>query len=133
GSAADRWILDRLNAVVGETTALLGDFQFAKAAEGLYHFAWDEFCDWYVELAKAPLQAGGEPAEHTRAVLGTVLDTLLRLLHPFVPFVTESLWTQLTGGETLVVAAWPRSSGRQPDETAGAVIADTIKLVTEIR
>ncbi len=133
GSAADRWILDRLDAVVAETTALLGDFQFAKAAEGLYHFAWDEFCDWYVELAKAPLYAGGEQADHTRAVLGTVLDTLLRLLHPFIPFVTESLWTSLTGGETLVTANWPESSGREPDPDAAAGMADVMRLVTEIR
>jgi len=133
GSAADRWILDRLDAVVAETTTLLVDFQFAKAAEGLYHFAWDEFCDWYVELAKAPLQSGGAVADHTRAVLGTVLDTLLRLLHPFVPFVTESLWTQLTGGETLVTTSWPTQSGTVPDPQAAAQIADTIKLVTEIR
>ena len=133
GSAADRWILDRLDAVVAETTAFLGDFQYAKAAEGLYHFAWDEFCDWYVELAKAPLQAGGDGAEHTRAVLGTVLDAVLRLLHPFVPFVTESLWTQLTGGETLVTAAWPAPSGRAPDPAAASQIADIVALVTEIR
>jgi valyl-tRNA synthetase len=133
GSAADRWITDRLDAVVAETTALLADFQFAKAAEGLYHFAWDEFCDWYVELAKAPLQAGGAAADHTRAVLGTVLDTLLRLLHPFVPFVTESLWTQLTAGETLVIADWPQPSGHTDDPDAASQIADTIKLVTEIR
>jgi valyl-tRNA synthetase len=133
GSAADRWILDRLDTVVAETTALLGDFQFAKAAEGLYHFAWDEFCDWYVELAKAPLQSGGAAADHTRAVLGTVLDALLRLLHPFVPFVTESLWTQLTGGETLVTASWPAPSGTAPDPQAAGQIADIIKLVTEIR
>ncbi|HET8588319.1 MAG TPA: valine--tRNA ligase [Nakamurella sp.] len=132
-SAADRWILDRLDAVVAETTSLLADFQFAKAAEGLYHFAWDEFCDWYVELAKAPLQAGGQDADRTRAVLGTVLDALLKLLHPFVPFVTESLWTQLTGGETLVTAPWPGSTGRQPDPAAAAEVADIMRLVTEIR
>ncbi len=133
GSPADRWILDRLDAVTAETTAMLGDFQYAKAAEELYHFAWDEFCDWYLELAKAPLQAGGPAADHTRAVLGTVLDALLRLLHPFVPFVTESLWTRLTGGETLVTAAWPTPSGRAVDAAAAAEIADVIKVVTEIR
>ena len=73
----------------------------------LYHFVWDEFCDWYVELAKVPLAAGGDAAHHTRLVLGHALDTVLRLLHPVVPFVTEALWTALTGGESLVVASWP--------------------------
>ncbi len=64
--------------------------------ESLYHFAWDEFCDWYLELAKLPLKAGGQAADTTRRVLGEVLDVVLRLLHPVVPFVTEELWTALT-------------------------------------
>jgi valyl-tRNA synthetase len=133
GSAADRWILGRLDDVIAATTALLGDFQFAKAAEGLYHFAWDEVCDWYLELAKAPLYDEGAGAEHTRAVLGTVLDALLKLLHPFVPFVTESLWTALTGGESLVIAPWPAASTVAADTAAATEIADVIKLVTELR
>ena len=69
------------------------------------HFAWDEVCDWYVELAKISL--AGPSAGVTRRVLGEVLDTLLRLLHPMIPFATEALWTALTGGESVVVAAWP--------------------------
>jgi valyl-tRNA synthetase len=133
GSAADRWILGRLDEVIAATTSLLGDFQFAKAAEGLYHFAWDEVCDWYLELAKAPLYDEGAGAEHTRAVLGTVLDALLKLLHPFVPFVTESLWTALTGGESLVIAPWPVASGVAADAAAATEIADVMKLVTELR
>ncbi len=72
-------------------------------------------------------------ADHTREVLGTVLDALLRLLHPFVPFVTESLWTRLTGGETLVVAQWPLATGRSADPVAAQTISDLMKLVTEIR
>jgi valyl-tRNA synthetase len=133
GTSADRWILDRIDTLIGETTALLGDFQYAKAAEGLYHFAWDEFCDWYLEVAKVQIRAGELQATHTRAVLGTVLDSLLRLLHPFVPFVTESLWTRLTGGESLVIADWPVSSGRPVDPSAAQAISDLVKLVTEIR
>ncbi|MEJ7647841.1 MAG: valine--tRNA ligase [Nakamurella sp.] len=130
---ADAWILDRLDEVIARTTEQLADFQFAKAAEGLYHYAWDEFCDWYVELAKVQTRESEARAATTRAVLGTVLDALLRLLHPFVPFVTESLWTSLTAGESLVVAAWPQPSARLPRAGAKSFIGDLDKLVTEIR
>ncbi|MDQ2847625.1 MAG: valine--tRNA ligase [Actinomycetota bacterium] len=137
---ADAWILDRLDEVVGRTTELLGDFQFAKAAEGLYHYAWDEFCDWYLELAKVQLRAGfdADPdrAQTTRAVLGTVLDTLLRLLHPFVPFVTETLWTTLTGGHhgpSLVIAAWPTPSGREHRPQSHDFISTFDAALTTVR
>ena len=98
------------------------DFQFGKAAEGLYHFAWDEFCDWYLELAKVPdrwrrRRPGARPPGRCSAPCWTAL---LRLLHPFVPFVTETLWTSLTGGESLVIADWPTPSGRSADAAAPA-------------
>ena len=80
----------------------------ARSASALYHFAWDEVCDWYLELAKAALSGpDGQAGQVTREVLGYVLDRLLRLLHPVIPFVTEELWTALTGGTTIVTAAWP--------------------------
>ena len=135
-SPADRWILDRLDEMVAATTELLADFQFAKAAEGLYHFAWDEFCDWYVELAKVQLAAGEGDLDRqvlTRQVLGTVLDGLLRLLHPFVPFVTDTLWTSLTGEESLVIAEWPERSGRTAEPAAAGWVSDIQVLTTEIR
>ncbi|HET6686495.1 MAG TPA: valine--tRNA ligase, partial [Jiangellaceae bacterium] len=106
-SAPDRWILSRLHATVAAVDAYYEDFQFAKASEALFHFAWDEFCDWYVELAKTPLVAGGDAAERARLVLGNIIDVLLRLLHPLTPFVTETLWTALTRQETVVTAPWP--------------------------
>ncbi|HEY3262431.1 MAG TPA: valine--tRNA ligase, partial [Pseudonocardiaceae bacterium] len=132
---ADRWILGRLHAVTREVDALLEDFQFGKSAEALYHFTWDEFCDWYLELAKVQLQAAERTADVTRAVLGYVLDTLLRLLHPFVPFVTEALWTALTGGESVTIAPWPPPEPSTVDETEVAAqrVAAVQKLVTEIR
>ncbi|CAM2829523.1 valine--tRNA ligase [Saccharomonospora xinjiangensis] len=130
---SDRWILGRLSTVVSEVDDLLERFQFAKATNVLYHFTWDEFCDWYLELAK--VQLSGEHADGTRAVLGHVLDVVLRLLHPFIPFITERLWITLTGGESLVVAEWPAGEKwiRQPDPGADARIADVQKLVTEVR
>ena len=122
-STADRWILSRLHETVAEVDALYEDFQFAKASEALYHFAWDEVCDWYVELAKLPLAAGGAEATRTRAVLGSVLDVLLRLLHPTVPFVTETLWTTLTGDESLVIATWPTPDASRHDAAASREIS----------
>jgi len=132
-SAADRWILSRLHATIAEVDAYYEDFEFAKATEALYHFAWDEFCDWYVELAKTTLAAGGADAHRTRALLGHVLDNLLRVLHPVIPFVTEELWTALTGGESLVVAGWPQADASYIDPAAEARIAAVQKVVTEVR
>ena len=129
---ADRWILGRLREVREQTDALLEDFQFAKATEGLYHFTWDELCDWYVELAKVQLRDPAT-AEGTRAVLGHALDALLTLLHPIIPFVTEELWTALTGGESVVVASWPVDAGAAPDRAATARVLDLQRLVTEVR
>jgi valyl-tRNA synthetase len=132
-SVADRWMLSRLHASVAEIDALYDDYEFAKATEALYHLVWDEFCDWYVELAKGPLARGGAEAEATGAVLGHVLDVLLRLLHPVVPFVTETLWTTLTGKESVVVAEWPTADGSLVDSDAEAQIAAVQDLITEIR
>ncbi len=98
-SVPDRWILSRLSAVTAQVDADFERFEFAKACETLYHFAWDEFCDWYLELAKIPLasaeEGAGDGAGATRDVLGFVLDHLLRLLHPIMPFLTDELWTAL--------------------------------------
>jgi valyl-tRNA synthetase len=109
------------------------EFEFARLAEGLYHFTWDEFCDWYLELAKVQLGEGGARADATRAVLGHVLDRVLRLLHPLMPFITERLWTTLTGQESLVVAEWAAVSGATADPAATGRIEAVQRLVTEIR
>ncbi len=132
-STVDRWLLSRLSAVVAEVDADYEGFEFAKAAEALYHFIWDDFCDWYVELAKVPLAAGGEAADRTRRVLGHVLDTVLRLLHPIVPFVTETLWTALTSGESVVVAPWPAADPERRDPAAEAEFTALQDVVTEVR
>jgi valyl-tRNA synthetase len=127
---ADRWILGRLDEVRAEADAAFESYEFSRACEALYHFAWDEFCDWYVELAKVQISQG---LSHTTAVLAAVLDTLLKLLHPVMPFVTETLWKTLTGGESIVVADWPEPSGSAPDAVATRRITDMQKLVTEVR
>jgi valyl-tRNA synthetase len=130
---ADRWILDKADALVSEVDTSFEEFEFARLAEALYHFTWDEFCDWYVELAKVQLAEGGTRADATRAVLGQVLDTVLRLLHPLMPFITERLWTTLTGRHTLVTADWASTSGGVADPAATERIEAVQQLVTEIR
>jgi len=133
-SMPDRWILSRLAATTAEVDALFEEFEFAKASDVLYHFAWDEFCDWYLELAKPTLN-GPDPAAAglTRRVLGHVLDQLLRLIHPIMPFVTDELWTALTGGDSVMVAAWPAAVSSDRDPAAEAVIEALMRLVTSVR
>lgn len=130
---ADRWIIDRLDTVLIEVDAAFDAYEFGKACEALYHFAWDELCDWYLELSKVQFTESEARAESTRVVLGTVLDSVLRLLHPVIPFVTETLWQALTGGESVVIAQWPRPTGVSADTGSAQRIADLQRLVTEIR
>ncbi|GAA2418755.1 valine--tRNA ligase [Streptomyces pulveraceus] len=131
-SVTDRWILSRLNKTVAEVDAYYDDFQFSKLSEALRHFAWDEVFDWYVELSKTTFFGGGRPAEVSGRVLGEVLDVMLRLLHPVVPFVTETLWTALTGRESVVIADWPTDSGFR-DDAAEREIELVQQVVTEVR
>ncbi|AZG43986.1 valine--tRNA ligase [Gordonia insulae] len=131
---ADRWILDRLATVRAEADAGFESYEFSKACESLYHFAWDEVCDWYLELAKVQFAENDEQRSRaTSLVLGTVLDQLLRLLHPVMPFVTEVLWTALTNEESLVVAAWPQPTDTGTDTRAAQHIDDLQRLITEVR
>ena len=132
-STVDRWILSRLQHVITEVDELFEAYEFAKVCDVLYHFAWDDVCDWYVELSKPVLAGGGAEAERTRRVLGHVLDQLLRLLHPVIPFVTEELWTVLTSADTVVTAAWPTVDGALIDDAAEAELAALQKVVTEVR
>jgi valyl-tRNA synthetase len=134
-SAADRWILSRLGTVTAQVDAGYEDFQFAKTAEALYHFLWDEVCDWYLELSKLPLSVAGRRAEVTRRVLGEVLDVVLRLLHPIMPFLTDALWHALTGEDSVVVARWPtdRAAATPSDRAAEQEIDRLRGLITEIR
>jgi valyl-tRNA synthetase len=132
-SAPDRWILSRLARTVAEVNAYYEDFQFAKVCDTLFHFAWDEVCDWYVELAKTPLTHGGAEAAATRRVLGEVLDVLLKLLHPVIPFVTETLWRSLTHGTSIVIAEWPVADANAVDDAAEGEITTLQSVVTEVR
>jgi valyl-tRNA synthetase len=132
-SIVDKWILSRLQHVIAEVDEQLATYEFAKACDTLYHFAWDDVCDWYLELSKPVLATDGAGAARSRRVLGHVLDQLLRLLHPVIPFVTEELWTVLTGAESIVVAAWPAADAARIDDVAEEELAALQKVVTEVR
>ncbi|GGM28621.1 valine--tRNA ligase [Dactylosporangium sucinum] len=133
-TTVDRWVLSRLQHVIGEVDEQFEAFELAKVCDTLYHFAWDDVCDWYLELTKPVLSGTDEAAkERTRRVLGHVLDRLLRLLHPIMPFVTEELWTTLTGDRTVVRAAWPVADESRIDDAAEAELANLQRVVTEVR
>ena len=127
----DQWILTRLNETIAQADEYLENFEFAKASELIYHFAWDDLCDWYLELTKSTF--AGEDKAATARVLGHVLDQLLRLLHPSMPFITEQLWCNLTGGETLVTAAWPVADATLQGEDSIHVVTNIQEIITEIR
>lgn len=115
-SLADRWILSRLEQVQNEVTRLIDSWQFGEAGRQLYEFLWNEYCDWYIEAAKVRLYDGTpEQANATGQVLAFVLEHSLRLLHPYMPYVTETIWQNLPGlqkdGRALIVSRWPHVSG----------------------
>jgi len=130
-SEIDKWVLSRLSETTTEFTALIESYEFARACETIYHFAWDDLCDWYLELSKEAFASGNAGA--SQRVLGHVLDTLFRLLHPVMPFITETLWTTLTGGETLVTAAWPVADSSHINKKSEALVGDLQKIITEVR
>ena len=104
----DKWVLNRLSVVIKEVTENLEKFELGLAVQKLYDFIWDIFCDWYIEIAKIRLQLGGKPAEHAKAVLVYVMTNTLKLLHPFMPFITEEIWQTLPHeGESIMISDWP--------------------------
>jgi len=129
----NKWILSRLDETVAEVDQYFEKFEFAKACELIYHFAWDDLCDWYLELTKSSFAKGGTGATDTQRVLGHVLDQLLRLMHPVMPFITEELWCNLTGKETLVTSTWPKFDPSQRDEASLVAVSKVQEIITEIR
>jgi len=139
-TVADRWILSRLAELSSRVDEGLDTYEFGEVARGLYDFFWNEYCDWYIELAKARLAEGGQARASVQRILVFVLDQALRLLHPMMPFVTEAIWRNLPraaddGAPSLMVAAWPRSSAlvRFADEGAERSISRLIDVVTGVR
>jgi valyl-tRNA synthetase len=144
----DRWILSRLNKTARDVDAALTGYQFHEAVQTLYHFFWDDFCDWYIELTKADVTAE-EPSparERARSRLVTVLEQALRLLHPFMPYITEELWQKLPGVSekllhpaysdaqpTIMLSAYPQSDANLIDERAEWEMGIIFDLISRVR
>ena len=132
-SLPDRWIRGRLNDVIRDVRKSLEDYKFNEASNSLYQFIWHEFCDWYLELAKLYLyQEGGEKRQKlTKRTLLEVLDAVLRLLHPFMPFITEEIWQQLPQrkeNESIMIAQFPKPDKGYDDES----VVDEMGLIIEV-
>jgi valyl-tRNA synthetase len=143
---ADRWIVSRLNKTATDVNRALGRYEFHTAVSTLYHFFWDDFCDWYIELKKDEITSG-DPASSTRIL--TIMETALRMLHPFMPYLTEELWQKLPGTsarlhdqaysnaeKTVMLASFPIGDPRAVDETVESemrAVIDVIKKVRNIR
>ncbi|GAB4435596.1 MAG: valine--tRNA ligase [Chloroflexi bacterium OHK40] len=143
-SLADRWILSRYSRLVAEVGRLMEGYNFGEAGRQIQEFLWGDFADWYVEAAKVQLEQEGESRQASRAVLYTVLEGSLRLLHPFMPYVTEELWQYLTGDgqtvshypeapRTIMLAAYPGEEARAVDEAAERDWELTRELIVAIR
>ncbi|QPA57720.1 valine--tRNA ligase [Lysinibacillus sphaericus] len=137
-SVADKWILTRLNETIERVTSLAERYEFGEVGRELYNFIWDDFCSWYIEMAKLPLYGEDEAAKKTtRSILAYVLDQTMRLLHPFMPFITEEIWQHLPhDGESITVAAWPtvRTDLHFADESDNMkLLMDIIRSVRNIR
>lgn len=136
--AVNRWIIAETIETVQALDLALADLRFDGAANTIYQFTWSRFCDWYLELIKPVLQSGAEGGAETRAVAGWVLDQILVMLHPFMPFITEELWHALSDPahprvNDLIVARWPMADARAIDPAARAEVDWLIRLVSEIR
>jgi valyl-tRNA synthetase len=135
-SLAERWIRSRLAATITAVRTSLRRYRFNDAASAIYQFLWHEFADWYLEIAKISLYRAADPAERARTqrALVTVLETTLRLLHPFMPFITEELWQRLPGaGPSIMVASYPRVARKQADPAAERDMGALMEAITAVR
>ncbi len=134
----DKWILSKLNALIPDVTENLDKFELGIAVQKIYDFIWDSYCDWYIELTKPRLYAEDESSKPVaQQVLVYVLDQFLKLLHPFMPFITEEIWQALPHeGETIMLSAWPTEDARlhfPAEESAMETIMDAIRAVRNRR
>ena len=132
---ADKWILSRLNDTVRDVTRLFDSFEFGEAGRALYNFIWNDFCDWYIEMAKENLTGEDEKLKkNTQRILRYVLDQILRLMHPIMPFVTEKIWLSMPhDGASLVVAEYPVEHAEFDNQVAEKDMDNLIELIKAVR
>lgn len=132
---ADKWILSRLNDTVRDVTRLFDSFEFGEAGRALYNFIWNDFCDWYIEMAKENLTGEDEKLKkNTQRILRYVLDQILRLMHPIMPFVTEKIWLSMPhDGVSLVVAEYPVEHAEFDNQVAEKDMDNLIELIKAVR
>jgi valyl-tRNA synthetase len=134
-SVPDKWILTRLNETIDHVTKLSERYEFGEVGRALYNFIWDDFCDWYIEMAKLPLYGEDENAKKTtRSILAHVLDQTMRLMHPFMPFITEEIWQNLPHvGESITTAKWPEVNPALSDEQAAGEMKLLMEMIRSVR
>ncbi len=134
-SLADKWILTRLNETIEHVTKNTNKYEFGEAGRNLYNFIWDDFCDWYIEMAKLPLYGDDEARKKTtRSVLAYVLDQTMRMLHPYMPFITEEIWQQLPhDGDSITVASWPEVQNEFNDDMAAKEMKRLVAIIKSVR
>ncbi|MDG5470972.1 valine--tRNA ligase [Jeotgalibacillus sp. ET6] len=134
-SVADHWILTRLNDTIKNVTSLADRYEFGEVGRTLYNFIWDDFCNWYIEMSKLPLNGEDEEAKKTtRSILAYVLDQTMRLLHPFMPFITEEIWQNLPHeGESITESSWPVEKHELTDREAEEEMKLLIEIIRAVR
>ncbi|WP_217586859.1 valine--tRNA ligase [Lentibacillus saliphilus] len=134
-SLADKWILTRLNEAIEHVTENSDKYEFGEAGRHLYNFIWDDLCDWYIEMAKIPLYGDDEVAKRTtQSVLAYVLDQTMRMLHPFMPFITEEIWQKLPHeGPSITVASWPQVRKDLHDHQAATEMKRLVSIIKSVR
>ncbi|WP_086042894.1 valine--tRNA ligase [Macrococcoides canis] len=134
-SLADEWILTRLNETIEEVTRLADKYEFGEVGRVLYNFIWDEFCDWYIEMSKIPMNGDDEAQKQmTRSILAYTLDSIMRMLHPFMPFVTEHIWQNLpVAGDSIVTASWPQVKPELSNEQSKRDMEQLMEIIRAVR
>ncbi|MFB3897111.1 MAG: valine--tRNA ligase [bacterium] len=133
---ADKWILSRMNKVITEVDTALAGYEFDKAAHAIYQFIWHEYCDWYLELIKPRMRESEAEKEAALSIAVNVLDTILRLLHPFMPFITEEIWQQLPiekETKSIMISQWPKSDTSMINEPAELDLDLLMRVIVSIR